>query len=320
MQSSEYKSYKLSTEEITMLQKLLSEGLSSRKVAAALGNKVTKSTVNNIRNTIGVRPQQRSPKILCIDIETTPELSYNWGRWKQFISQGQVVEQPYILTWAAKWIGSDTIYSDKLTNYEGFFKGSIKDDRDITLSLVNIINEADMVIAHNGDKFDIPWLIARIIYHNLLPLNPNKFYDTLKVAKKLIRVPSYSLESLCVYYGLPRKLDNDGFPLWRRCLEGDPEAFDEMETYNRGDIKSLEALYLKLSPYDRAHPNLTLTGSNNSLQCHVCGSEDMNETGTFHRTNVSVFPVYQCGNCGAQQRSRRNIKTKEQMANVLMPC
>jgi len=314
--SKTYSPRSLSKDQLSILRKLHLKGLSSRKIAKILS--VGKSTINDTLNGLGWRAQT-SPRVLMFDLETTPELSYTWGRWKQNISQGQVVEHPYVLTWAAKFLGEDTIYSDKLTNYPAFSK-DIRNDYHIITSLIELINQADMVVAHNGDKFDVPWLRSRILFHGLPPLQPNKFYDTLKVSKKLLRLPSFSLASICKYYGLTDKLDNEGFPLWRACMEGDVDAFNRMEEYNRGDIASLEAVYLLLRSHDPQHPNLTLTSDNSALQCHACGHTEMVKIPRKYRTQVSEFDLYKCTSCGAHQRSRSTTKTKEQRTRILMPC
>jgi len=146
----------------------LSSSLSSRKIAAALSHVVTKSTVNNVlrryREQPVPAPKAVGPKVLLLDIETTPEISYTWGRWKQFISQGQVIEHPYVLTWAARWLGSDVTMSKKLTDYPGW-SVSTRDDKDLVTDLWALMDEADYIVAHNGDKFDIPWNTSRAIFH-----------------------------------------------------------------------------------------------------------------------------------------------------------
>lgn len=314
-------SVKLTQQEQELILSLSKQGVSSRKIARALNNRVTKSTVNNVLNRNRLNEQspqtkeRKGPRIAILDIETTPEISYTWGRFKQFISQGQVIEHPYVLTYAVKFLDTGEIFSKKLTDYNVFSK-DIRDDSELIKDLHVLLQEADFIVAHNGDKFDIPWITARFIKHGLPPFHPVKFIDTLRAAKKIIRVPSYSLEALCVYFNLTRKLDNDGFPLWRRCLEGDRSAFDEMQAYNIGDIQCLEDLYLTLRPYMKRHPNAALYYEGAEGRCSRCGSTNMKITETIDTTSLSVFPVIQCGDCGTHHRVRRNTRTKEQMQNT----
>lgn len=315
-------SSKLTDKQVQELIRL-SCSLSSRAVSKALNNIVTKSTVNNVLRRYRATEQSTTstqvvgPKVLLLDIETTPEISYTWGRWKQFISQGQVIEHPYVLTWAARWLGSDVTMSRKLTDYPSW-ANSTRDDKDLVTDLWALMDEADYIVAHNGDKFDIPWITSRAIFHGLPPISPTKYIDTLKAAKKLIRVPSYSLEALCVYYGLTPKQDNEGFSLWRRCIEGDADAFVDMETYNVGDIDSLQDLYLRLRPYMKEHPNGALYYPDSERRCGRCGSTGMELIEAQAHTSISTFDVYRCTGCGTHHRARKNKRTKDQMETTMM--
>lgn len=310
---------KLSEEDAQMLQALLTSKLSSRKVVKKLKNLVSKSTVNNLRKLLREEGEVKSkgPRIMLLDIETTPEISFTWGRWKQFISQEQIIEHPYVLTWAIRWLDTGETISRKLTDYPSFQRNN-KDDAMLIFELWDLMMEADFVVAHNGDKFDIPWILSRAIKFGLPPLNPTKFIDTLKFAKKHLRLPSNSLKSIAAYYDLRPKLDNAGFPLWRSCMEGDAQAFLDMETYNVGDLDTLEDVYLLFRPYMRNHPNAALYFQDDYARCSRCGSTNLHEEETHYHTSISSFGTVRCGDCGAVHRTRKNVRTKEQMANTLV--
>ena len=54
-----------------------------------------------------------SPKILVIDIETSPLESWTWGIWDQNVSLEQIKTEWTILSFAAKWLGKRPIlYAD----------------------------------------------------------------------------------------------------------------------------------------------------------------------------------------------------------------
>lgn len=312
---------KLSAEDFQLLTSLISTELSSREVSRRLRYQVSKTTINNLRyilkQKVASPTSGAGPRVLLLDIETTPEISFTWGRWKQHISQVQVIEHPYILTWACRWMDTGETVSRKLTDYPGFAAGQ-KCDRALTTELWQLLQEADIVVAHNGDKFDIPWVQARAIKYGLPPLNPTKFVDTLKVAKSLIRVPSYSLDSLTQYYDLRPKLGNAGFSLWRSCMEGSTQAFLDMETYNRGDLDALEDLYLLFRPYMKAHPNAALYFSDAVSRCSRCGSVDVHEQEALYHTSLSSFGTVRCAACGAVHRTRKNVRTKEQLSCTIL--
>lgn len=298
---------------------MMKSDVSSRKVAREFN--VSKSFVNYFREALRSAGEEKQttvgPKILILDIETTPEISFTWGRWKQYISQEQIIEHPYVLTWAVRWLHSGETVSRKLTDYPQFFVDK-RDDFSLIAELWDVMMEADFIVAHNGDKFDIPWILSRAIKHGLPPLNPTKFIDTLKFAKKYLRLPSNSLKSICAYYDLRPKLDNEGFPLWRACMDGDASAFDRMETYNIGDLDSLEDVYLLFRPYMRNHPNAALYYKDEYSHCSRCGSTDLHPEETKYNTSISSFGTVRCGSCGAVHRTRKNLRTREQLASTLV--
>ncbi len=312
-------SKKLSDQDVQQLQQLLTSKLSSRKVAKALGW-ISKSTVNNLRSKLRDQPKEKEsqgPRIMLLDIETTPEISFTWGRWKQYISQEQIIDHPYVLTWAIRWLDTGETVSRKLPDYP-IFKKDVKDDYLLICELWDLMMKADFIVAHNGDKFDIPWILSRAIKYGLPPLNPTKFIDTLKFSKRYLRLPSNALKSICAYYGLRPKLDNAGFPLWRACMDGDTQAFLDMETYNVGDLDSLEDVYLLFRPYMKSHPNAALYFPDSVVRCTHCGSSDVHEEETKYHTGVSSFGTVRCGSCGAIHRTRKNVRTKEQLANTIV--
>lgn len=314
---------KLSDHDAQQLQQLLRSKLSSRKIVKLLKYTVSKSTINNLRKAMELSSENKEikakgPRILLLDIETTPEISFTWGRWKQYISQEQIIEHPYILTWAVRWLDTGETVSRKLTDYPDSFSLDIKDDYLLVSELWDLMMEADFIVAHNGDKFDIPWVLSRAIKFGLPPLNPTKFIDTLKFAKKYLRLPSNALKSICAYYDLRPKLDNAGFPLWRACMDGDPQAFLDMETYNVGDLDSLEDVYLLFRPYMKSHPNAALYFPDSLVRCTHCGSSDVHEEETKYHTGISSFGTVRCGSCGAVHRTRKNVRTKEQLTSTLV--
>lgn len=307
----------LSAHDSQMLTTLLRTSMSSRDVSRRMRGLVSKSTVNTLRRLLPKEETAQGPRILLLDIETTPEISFTWGRWKQYISQEQVIEQPYILTWAVRWLDTGETISRKLTDYL-LFRENIKSDAALVQDLWSELQKADIVVAHNGDKFDMPWVQARAIKYGLPPLPPKKFVDTLKVAKRLIRIPSNSLDSITKYYGLRPKLGNAGFPLWRACMEGSTQAFLDMETYNRGDLDALEDVYLLFRPYMKGHPNVQLYYPDVLHRCTKCGSVDIQPEQEKYCTGISVFDTVRCGSCGAVHRTRKNVRTTEQLQATLV--
>lgn len=257
--------------------------------------------------------KNKQPKILIFDIETSPMRAYVWGRWKQNVHLEQTISEWFALSWSAKWLNNPNIMSDVLTPAEVL----IENDGRIVKSLWKLFNEADIVIAHNGQRFDVPRMNSRFIVHGLNPPNPYRQIDTLTTARKEFGFLSNKLDALAGYFGIEHKSETN-FNLWVRCLNGEQEALSYMEEYNIKDILILEAVYLCLRPWMKNHPNLGLYAENEEETCPHCGSTNVAETGTFSYTNVSKFSNVRCLDCGGVARRRTSDYPKEKRKQLVV--
>lgn len=240
------------------------------------------------------------PKILLLDIETTPLEAYIWQMqvWKARVNDNAVISRWFMLTWSAKWLFSSELMSMRLTGDEV----KTENDSRIINGLWKLLNEADIIIAHNGDSFDVPNINTRFIVNSLPPTKPYQTIDTLRIAQKQFGFSHNSLNALARVFELPEKIETD-FDLWRRCKNGNEEALIEMETYNRHDVEVLEEVYLKMRPWIKGHPNLGLYMELDTEVCKNCGSTHIKEDGNYYYTSVGKYATLRC-ECGAYGRRR----------------
>jgi DNA polymerase elongation subunit (family B) len=256
-----------------------------------------------------------SAKVLILDIETAPIMAYVWNIWNQNVGTQMIKSDWFCLTWAAKWLFEDKVYSGKLTPKEA----RKQDDKRIIKGIWAMINEADIVIAHNGDKFDIPKLNQRFIIHKLNPPLPYQSIDTLKHIRRQFGFTSNKLDYVNQLLSLPRKTEHEGFPLWERCMAGNEAALNIMEDYNVGDVKILEDTYLRIRSWIKPHPNLGLfILDETESHCPTCGHTDLKEEGKPYVTSANRYTQFRCGNCGATGKKRLNDVTVKQRRNLLM--
>jgi DNA polymerase elongation subunit (family B) len=249
-----------------------------------------------------VKPPHQA-KILLFDIETAPLTAYIWGLWNQNIGHNLAMLQSdwYMLTWSAKWLFGTEIMSDRLTSIEAVEE----DDKRITQSLWELINEADVIIAHNGKKFDVKRINTRFLKHDLPQPMPYKLIDTLEHARKQLSVSSNKLDYLGEFLNVGRKAETGGFDLWKRCVKGDTDALIKMETYNKGDVTLLEDVYLKIRRFIKPHPNMGLHITEDIQCCPTCASEELERGGEYH-TSVAIYEAFRCKSCGSIGRSRKS--------------
>jgi len=257
---------------------------------------------------------KRLPKVLVFDIETSPLKAYIFATrlWNTNVSEEQVLSEWFMLCWSAKWLFDDKIISDRLTSREA----KREDDSRIVKSLWKLLDEADIVIAHNGDKFDVPNMNTRFIVNGLPPTSPYQTIDTCSIAKRQFGFSHNNLNALARVFGFKPKLETN-FQLWKSCVDGNEKALQRMELYNKGDVDTLEEVYMKIRPWIHSHPNLALYTESTESMCSNCMSTNIIKTDKFYYTSTGRYELYRC-ECGAYIRVRTSSLSKDKRKTLLV--
>lgn len=242
---------------------------------------------------------QERVRVLTLDIETAPNLAYVWGLWDQNVGLNQLVEHVHMMCWVGKW------YDSK----QPIFYSEHKDGREAMIRAAHhALDEADIVVTYNGDRFDIKHLNREFAELGLAPPSPFRSIDLFKTVKKEFAFTSNKLDNIAQRLGLPGKLSHTGFDLWVGCMRGDEKSWELMERYNRKDVVITEKLYDRLRPWIKNHPHLAMfTGE--EWACPSCGFSDLsnNRKGEAF-TYVQRYKKYQCPKCGAWVRSNVRLQ------------
>jgi hypothetical protein len=240
----------------------------------------------------------KKPKILLYDLETFPNKGLFWAGKMYETNIIKVVEYGGLASVAWKWLGQERIAC--LTR-EGK-----KNDKSIVDHLWNLFDEADIVIAHNGVEFDQKVTNTNLIKYpeyGTKPPSPYQVVDTRKEAGKHFRFDSNSLDSLARFLGVGRKLPHKGFDMWEECMNDEKPAWQEMTKYNKHDVFLLEGCYLKLRPWMKTHPNLSLI-TDRPLACPRCSTENTLEARGFVYTVARKYRQFRCKECGQWSRGK----------------
>jgi hypothetical protein len=236
-----------------------------------------------------------SIKSLVLDIETRPLLSYTWGLWDQNISLGQIKEDDAILCWSAKWLGDEDVW---------FSSVNMTTERKMLRELYDMINEADELIGWNSNKFDIRWLNGQFALQGWGPPAPAKKVDLMLAMRRSFKLASNKLDYFLTRFGIPNKVEHDGFSLWVGCMNGEKEAWDKMEEYNVGDVLRTEAAYLKLLPW--INTGINRSAAYGDVCCPNCGGTKFQSRGLTYTTG-NAYRRFQCtaANCGKWFRGNK---------------
>lgn len=249
--------------------------------------------------------QPKEPRCLLYDIETTYIITREkrWGLWDERPISREIVQDWYILCFAYKWLGDKKIHVIAQPDFPLDYRRDPRNDRRVVAKLAELFSQADIVVAHNGNSFDQKKVQARMMVHHMQPPEPYAQIDTKLEAKKVGAFTSNKLSDLCKGLELEHKLDAGGMATWEGCMAGNKKAWKHMKTYNKGDIASLEALYLELRPWMKNHPSINVL-SNRPAACPKCGGPNMNAGMKYRATNTNLYQYFRCMDCGGMAKSR----------------
>ncbi len=236
---------------------------------------------------------RNAAKILLYDIETSPNVGFTWGRIEQNVIA--FIRERMIISIAWKWLDEDKVHCSALPHFKGYKKNK-HNNRELIKKFHSVITKADIVVAHNGNRFDEKQLSTEFLKHKLPPPTPHKAIDTLVASRRYFRFNSNKLDDLGESLGVGRKLKHEGFGLWLGCLDGDMKSWERMVKYNKQDVVLLERIYKKMRPWMDSHPNLNHF-SGDRLSCSVCGSSNTERRGVAFKMGSS-YPRFQCKDCG----------------------
>jgi len=288
------------------LSEFVASGISKRQVHKHSYNEIVK--LAGLEPRISTRHRKpleirsRPPKILIIDIETAPLLVRTYGLWNQNISTGFIKTDWYMLSVAAKWHGEKKVYYKDT-------RDSHENDIDVVNLAVELIEQADIIVGHNVDRFDLKKINTRVLKHNLKPVPKKQTIDTLKIAKKCFAITSNKLDFIAKFLGVDGKRKSKKYSqqeMWDGCCDGVLDCFKENKKYNIQDIKVTEDVFDKLKSWDES---LNFQSYFQKVTC-VCGCTEFRKDGIRYTKN-NAFQRYSCSSCGKLFTSKESLIDKD---------
>jgi hypothetical protein len=184
------------------------------------------------------------------------------------------------------------------------YKKDPTSDYEIVSSIWHLLDEADIVVAHNGDRFDVNKVKAKFYEYGMTPPSPFKIVDTLKVSRANFGHSSHRLDHIAKKRKLGQKLKTD-FDLWLDVMRGVKSEQERMIAYNIKDVELLEEVYLEVRPWVTNHPNYGVYTDGKKTVCPKCGSDHIHYRG-YAYTTAGKFRRFVCRDCGGWARHASN--------------
>lgn len=259
-------------------------------------------------------PKTDGPVIGFYDIETAPKVGMYWGpNWQTNIAKQ--IAGTEILSFAYEYEngGGEFYGAWQDPNWE---PGLLKRDRDEWLMrrLWAFLDSVDVVVAHNGNKFDQKKANARFLRYGMTPPSHYIEVDTLLLSRTFFGLDSHKLDDLAAHLGLEGKVSHSGIDLWEGVMLGNAKDQADMGEYNVRDTALLAEVFPLLEPWVGFNGkgrkfNRLLWLPEMELRCPTCLSWDLVPNG-YRPTATAKKQSYLCQECGSRptQRTMANKK------------
>jgi uncharacterized protein YprB with RNaseH-like and TPR domain len=230
-------------------------------------------------------------KRLYFDIETSPNIGFFWtAGFKLNISTESIIKERAIICICYKW------EEDKVTHSLNW--DSKQNDKKMLQDFIKVANEADELVGHNGDKFDLAWIRTRCLFHRIDMFPTYVTIDTLKVARSKFKFNSNKLNYIAKYLGIGQKIHTE-YDLWKDIvLNKDKDAMDKMIKYCKMDVILLEKVHKELSLHIPAKTHYGVIFGGDRGSCPECGSDDLVRNNKRVTASGLVKIQLRCKTCG----------------------
>ena len=281
----------------------------------------SKSVLGGIEYTAQYNTLVRPVKILIFDIEVSPLLSWNWGRYKQ--NAIKVEQECQLLSYAYMTITLDGTNSILDGNINDVKCTTLEDcnyiEKDLVKGLWELFNESQVIIGFNNKRYDDKQVYKWFMKYNLNPPVPIKEIDLFKEWKKVATLSSNSLDSLNDYLNGSTKTDITVKDLWYDCLIGkNNTSYKLLKEYNKQDVVLTYTLYKRILPFLKDNVNYSLL-LQHPLACPKCGHINDFEEAEYYYTNVGRYNQYKCNKCNSYLHGRyqdSTLKINDQYIDV----
>jgi len=230
-------------------------------------------------------------KRLFFDIETSFNVGIFWrSGYNLTINPGDIIHERAIICICYKWEGEDEVHSLEWDSKQS--------DKAMLKKFLKVMAQANEIVAHNGDRFDMKWLRTRCIFHGL-PMPPmHNTIDTLKEAKRYFNFNSNKLDYIAKFLGVGKKMDTGGLDLWKDIVfKKSPEAMDKMVAYCQMDVNVLQAVFDKLNSYTQSKVNYAVLTGGDKYECPQCGTNNVRYNKKVTTTAGTIHHWLTCNPC-----------------------
>jgi hypothetical protein len=257
---------------------------------------IVRRQVSWLRNKLKIEAKQKPIKRLFFDIETSYHIVRSWRIGsKVSLGHNSIIEPKKIICISYKWQYENKVHTLSWSKTQS--------EKDMLNKFTKVLGEADEIVAHNGDRFDIKELRTRCIDNGVLMFPTYRTLDTLKKARQYFSFASNKLDYIGQFLQLGKKLDHEGFQMWIDIVEKKcPKALKKMIKYCERDVALLEDMYFVIAPYIYHNTNFAVLKGGEQWECPECAGSNVKMYRTYTTAMGVVRRNMKCDDCKKQYR------------------
>ena len=223
------------------------------------------------------------------DIETSPNILYSWRTgYKINISHDNIITERAIICICYKWEKKKKVHT--LQWDDGC-------DKKLCKEFMEVMELADEMVAHNGDRFDIKWFRARCLKHNIGVPKDVTTVDTLKLSRSKFELNSHRLDYIAKFLLGYGKIDTS-FDLWKGVIDGNEQSMEYMLKYCKRDVSILQEVYEYIANYTKMKTHVGVVEGRDAWTCPACGSDHVHRDGIRVGASGVKRQRMRCNKCG----------------------
>lgn len=252
--------------------------------------------------------KNKQPSIIVFDEETSPQRGWFFGGTHE-TEVFKVDEYETIICisyWDSK---TKKVKNIAQWDFPDWKKGKWN-DKSLVKYFREIIIKYDIIAGQNSDYFDIRLFNSRLAFWGFDPIPENKTFDTKKIAKSKLKLPSYSLEFMASYFGFGGKYHHSGLDMWFKSRDGDKKSQKEMVHYCNVDVLRTKDVLYKILPFCKQFNDyLRMDKVNINCPNPDCLSYNLVKS-KLRRVINGWKQQYQCNDCGRYITDNKISKEK----------
>lgn len=123
-------------------------------------------------------------------------------------------------------------------------------DKELVKQLNKLVRDHDVIVAHNGNRFDIPFLRTRALRWGLEPLKEPKMVDPLLIAWRKFKLRSNRLGAISAHLGIEDRKTPLDMAVWMDAiLNGTKKSMNLIVEHCVADVKVLSGVLTYVKPF-----------------------------------------------------------------------